>query len=214
MARRFKLLRNGCLVVRMLAEERELLTRLPGELQEVVGGADAATGGAAETAGAPGTPGSSDASETPDTPVAPDVSDVSDVSDAPDASRESNPIFARLFPRAYLDPTEEEAETEFQRLVHEDLVRERLAAFSLVSVSLERATTKPGGLLEVELSPDETNAWLGVLNDARLALGTVLGVTEDSFEDDLDPDDPDTAPYAIYAWLTMLQGALLDALMS
>lgn len=202
MARRFKLLRNGCLVVRMLAEERELLTRLPGELQEVVGGADAATGAAAETAG------ESDTLQVLDTPVAPDAPD------APDATRESNPIFARLFPRAYLDPTEEEAETEFQRLVHEDLVRERLAAFSLVSVSLERAITKPGGLIEVELSPDETNAWLGVLNDARLALGTVLGVTEDSFEDDLDPDDPDTAPYAIYAWLTMLQGALLDALMS
>ncbi len=200
MARRFKLLRNGFVLVRMLSEERELLNRLPGELQQVVGGAMAAA--APDEAGgsdAPATPGDPDAQNTPD---------------ALDAPRPVDPIFARLFPRAYLDPTEEEAETEFQRLVHEDLVRERLAALSLVSVTLERAITRPGGLVELELSPDETQAWLGVLNDARLALGTVLGVTEDSNDDDLDPDDPETAPFAIYAWLTMVQGALLDALMS
>lgn len=182
MARRFKLLSDGRVLVRMLEEERDLLTRLPGELTLVVDRGQQGDGGTGPER-------------------------------EPESSAEADPVRARLFPRAYLDPTEEEAESEFQRLVHDDLVRERLAALSLVSESLERAVVNRSGLVEVDLTPDEVQAWLGVLNDARLTLGIVLGVTEDTDYDGLDPDDPDTAPYAVYGWLTMLQGALLDALM-
>jgi hypothetical protein len=54
-------------------------------------------------------------------------------------------------------------------------------------------------------------AWLGVLNDTRLVLGTRLGVTEDEFE--IDPDSPEARGYAIYYWLTALQGDLIDMLL-
>ena len=37
-------------------------------------------------------------------------------------------VTQRLFPRAYLDPTEEEAESQWQELVHDDLVEARLDA--------------------------------------------------------------------------------------
>ncbi len=51
-----------------------------------------------------------------------------------------------------------------------------------------------------------------MINDARLALGTRLEVTEDLDLSGLDPDDPDTAPYAVYWWLGMLEERLIDAL--
>ena len=35
---------------------------------------------------------------------------------------QADPVVERLFPRAYLDPTEEEAEADWQRLAHGDLV--------------------------------------------------------------------------------------------
>ena len=54
---------------------------------------------------------------------------------------------------------------------------------------------------------------LGVLNDARLALGTQLGVTEDTDLADARPDDPATYRFAVYAWLTQLEGDLIDTLL-
>ena len=54
-------------------------------------------------------------------------------------------------------------------------------------------------------------AWLGVLNDTRLVLGTRLGVTEE--EHVLDPADPDAGAYALYQWLTMVQGDLVQELL-
>ena len=57
-------------------------------------------------------------------------------------------------------------------------MRERLAALERLTQSLERGEVRDGRM-EVELDADEAQAWLGALNDARLALGTRLGVTED-----------------------------------
>ena len=53
--------------------------------------------------------------------------------------------------------------------------------------------------------------WLGVLNDTRLVLGTRLGVTEE--ERVLDPADPDAGAYALYQWLTWVQGDLVEELL-
>ena len=54
-------------------------------------------------------------------------------------------------------------------------------------------------------------AWLGVLNDTRLVLGTRLGVTEE--ERQIADDDPNTAAFAVYYWLTWLQGELIEQLL-
>jgi hypothetical protein len=123
-----------------------------------------------------------------------------------------DPVLQRLFPHAYLDPTEEDAETDWQRLVHDDLVAERLAALSLLETALARATPGRGSWVEAELTAEEESAWLGVLNDARLALGTRLGVTEEMDLRHLDADDPEVAAFALYDWLTVLQGQLIEAL--
>ena len=116
----------------------------------------------------------------------------------------------RLFPVAYLDPTEEEAETEYRAMVHPDLMRQRLDALALVAASLERATLRDESM-ELELTPDDLQAWLGILNDVRLVLGTRLGITEDDNEIQL--DDPRAGAYGVYSWLTFLQGELIDQLL-
>jgi hypothetical protein len=121
-----------------------------------------------------------------------------------------DPARARLFPRAYLDPTAESEEAEWQALVGPSLLRERLDALALITVTLDRATSE-GDWWQIDLTPEEVQAWLGVLNDTRLVLGTRLGVTEE--ERDLDPADPEAGPYALYQWLTWVQADLVQELL-
>jgi hypothetical protein len=121
-----------------------------------------------------------------------------------------DPARARLFPRAYLDPTAESEEAEWQALVHPSLLRERLDALELVTGTLDRATFD-GEWSRIDLTADEVQAWLVVLNDTRLVLGTRLGVTED--ERTLDPADPEAGAYALYQWLTWVQGDLVQELL-
>ena len=119
----------------------------------------------------------------------------------------------RLFPRAYLDPTEESAESQWQSSVHGDLVELRLSALRAVSLGLEAATVSgPDGMREVALDEPQAEQWLGILNDARLALGAALDITADTDFDALEADDPRYEAYAVYDWLTHLLGALLSGL--
>ena len=129
--------------------------------------------------------------------------------DAP--AEESDPVLERLFPRAYLDPTEEESEADWQRLVHGDLVDGRRRTLATVEGTLAGAQVRRGRF-ELTLTEEQAQAWLAVLNDARLALGTRLEVTEDMDLSGLDPDDPETAPFAVYWWLGMLEERLIDVL--
>jgi len=122
-------------------------------------------------------------------------------------------VTARLFPRAYLDPTEDAAEREWESLVRPELLREKLAALELVVTALDGASPGRRGRLLADLSEDDVGAFLGVLNDARLALGTTIGVTDDLDLSVLDPSDPESAAYAAYGWLTYLQGELIETLL-
>ena len=134
------------------------------------------------------------------------------VGDDAEPAGTSDPVLERLFPRAYLDPTEEEAESEWQRFVHDDLVDGRRQAVQTVERSLAGAVSRRGRF-ELSLDDEQAQAWLAVINDSRLALGTRLEVTEDMNLSRLDPDDPDTAPYAVYWWLGVLEERLIDALL-
>jgi hypothetical protein len=136
---------------------------------------------------------------------------LSDDDEPGDAGEKGDPVLERLFPRAYLDPTEEEAESEWQRLVHGDLVDGRRRALATVEGTLAGAELRRGRY-ELMLSAEQAEAWLAVINDARLALGARLEVTEDMDLSGLDPDDPDTAPFAVYWWLGVLEESLVDVL--
>ena len=126
----------------------------------------------------------------------------------------SDPVTQRLFPRAYLDPTEERAESQWQSLVHGDLVETRRSALGVVVLGLGAASEMAGGsgMREVALDRPAAEHWLSVLNDARLAFGTALGVTAETDLDGLDADDPRVEGFAVYDWLTHLVAALLGAL--
>lgn len=127
----------------------------------------------------------------------------------------NDPAIDRLFPRAYLDPTEEEAEQSFSALVAPDLLRARLDALRALVATVRPLADGPGSdaMHTVELDAEAEAQWLAVLNDARLALGTRLGVSDDRDEIELDPDDPLVHAFQVYDWLTYLQGELVEVLL-
>ena len=123
----------------------------------------------------------------------------------------ADPVRDRLFPRAYLDPTEDEAETEFQAMVHADLVRTKGEAVAALVASLDGGRERRGNVLEVRLDPEQVAQWVGALNDLRLALGVALGVAEEMPE--VAPEDPRAPGLELYGWLTYLQGELVEQLL-
>ena len=127
-------------------------------------------------------------------------------SDAADPARE------RLYPRAYLDPTEEEAEQQWAALMHPELLRQRLEALDAVLATLDAGEIK-GKRLRVTLTADHVAMWLAVLNDARLAFGTRLEISDDDDGYEFRPNDPLAAERAAYGWLTALQGALVESML-
>jgi Domain of unknown function (DUF2017) len=117
-----------------------------------------------------------------------------------------DPALARLLPDAYRDDAE--AAGEFRRFTEHSL---RTAKQENARIVLD---TLPAGGGSVKLSGEQAQCWLRTLNDVRLALGVRLEVTEE-FEQqwqDLDPVDPRTAAFEVYAWLGGVQESLVQAL--
>lgn len=125
--------------------ERELLTRLMGELQALLTGPD------------------------------------------------DNELLLRLFPAAYLD--DEEKEAEYQRLMREELVASRLAAIASVTAVLR---ADPDELLD----EGQTIAFMQSINAVRLVLGAMLGISDDESADEADEaDSPEHHLYDFLSWL-------------
>jgi hypothetical protein len=123
-------------------------------------------------------------------------------------------VTQRLFPRAYLDPTAEESEGQWQEMVHDDLVETRLAALRDVAQTLDDAVVVPGRdeAREIVLAGDQPEHWMTVLNDARLAVGTALEVTPEWDFNALEPTDPNYQLHVVYAWMTELLSAILGVI--
>ena len=115
-------------------------------------------------------------------------------------------VLHRLLPNAYADQVDA---SEFRRYTESTLRQKKQAHAISMRIHLKSADD---GM--VDLDHDNANAWLGALNDIRLALGVRLKVENNSQEDLelLSPDDPLRGVYAVYTWLGWLQGTLLDAL--
>ena len=110
-----------------------------------------------------------------------------------------DPGLRRLFPPAHADRDSEE---QYRSLVRDQLVAGRSSALAAVRDTLGRET----------LSHEEADAWLRVLNDLRLVLGTHLDVTEDIDYENLDPREPRGRDLAVYGYLSWLQEQLVEAL--
>lgn len=115
-------------------------------------------------------------------------------------------VLHRLLPNAYADQVDA---SEFRRYTESTLRQKKQAHAISMRIHLKSADD---GM--VDLDHDNANAWLGALNDIRLALGVRLKVENNSQEELelLSPDDPLRGVYAVYTWLGWLQGTLLDAL--
>jgi Domain of unknown function (DUF2017) len=118
----------------------------------------------------------------------------------------ADPILARLLPDGYAD--DPDASAEFRRYTEISLRSGKVAAAQTVLATLPES----GG--KVRLKTEDAQAWLRALNDVRLSLGVVLGVTDD-FNDqmeDLSDDDPRAAYVGVYQWLGYLQESLVESL--
>ena len=133
--------------------------------------------------------------------------------DSPEALDRVDPVRERLFPRAYLDPTEDRAEQDWRAAVHPEILRDRLDGLDRLVAGLDAGEAK-GKRWRVTLGPVDVDVWIQVLNDARLTLGTLLEVTDESDFTRIDPADPRAAEQAVYAWLSGLQGALVETVLS
>jgi len=116
-------------------------------------------------------------------------------------------VLLRLLPNAYADQVDA---SEFRRYTESTLRQKKQAHAMAMRMHLNAAVD---GI--VELDHDSANAWLGAMNDVRLALGVRLKVEENSHQELelLAPDDPMRGVYAVYSWLGWLQESLIDALM-
>jgi hypothetical protein len=117
-----------------------------------------------------------------------------------------DPVLARLLPDAYRD--DPEAAGEFRRYTEQGLRSGKVAAAQTVLATLPAK----GG--QVRLGPEDAQAWLRAINDVRLAIGTLLGITED-YEDELEQGnwaDPRSAHLEVYHWLGYMQDSLVRAL--
>ena len=115
-------------------------------------------------------------------------------------------VLHRLLPNAYADQVDA---SEFRRYTESTLRQKKQAHAISMRIHLKSADDGT-----VDLDHDSANAWLGALNDIRLALGVRLKVEKNSQEELelLSPDDPLRGVYAVYTWLGWLQGTLLTAL--
>ena len=121
-----------------------------------------------------------------------------------DVERPDDPVLGRLLPDAYRD--DPDAAGDFRRYTDAQLRTTKRAAAQVV------LATVPDGGGSMVLDRDQADAWLGCLNDLRLALGTSLSVTEELDPADLEPDDPRVEPLQVYGWLGWLQESLLSCL--
>lgn len=103
----------------------------------------------------------------------------------------------RLFPTAY--PHDPEMDAGFQIFARGQLADQRTEALSVL-----RATAH-----NEEVNEEELNAWMRVINDLRLVLGTRLDVGEEDVL--IDDEDPDAELHHIYHLLGMLLSEIVDA---
>jgi hypothetical protein len=155
-----------------------------------------------------------------------------------------DPVLRRLLPSAYKD---EKAASEFRRYTEHGLRENKRAHAHLVYEALtptdeDWSADQPldRGSIEVSIPEQDAMAWLGALNDLRLALAVRLGISKEFEERDqknqavptdsggadshekadlhkkyelMTDSDPMKAVYAVYSWLGWLQQSLLEVLM-
>jgi len=114
-----------------------------------------------------------------------------------------DPSLRRLFPTAYLEDPDRDA--EYQILARSELLDNRLAALARIEQTVEARV----------LADEDVGAWMHGINQLRLVLGTRLGVSEDELPEPLPDDHPDAMTWAnawtAYEYLSALLDAFVEA---
>ncbi len=120
-----------------------------------------------------------------------------------DVQVSDDPAVARLLPDAYADPDDAR---DFRRFTENDLRQAKVQHATTVIEEIERSGEK--------ITVGSPDSWLGTLNDARIAIGTRIQITEDNHEElsHLPEDDPRAGLFHVYDWLTFLQESLVRCL--
>jgi hypothetical protein len=131
----------------------------------------------------------------------------------------TDPALARLFPEAYASEESDELRAksaEFRRFTENDLrARKRTDALAVVH-GLDALSPKGDGGAVLKLTAEDSQHWLGALNDLRLTIGTRLDITDEEESEELYrlPDDDPRKPMVMaYLWLGVLQETLIETLM-
>jgi hypothetical protein len=111
-----------------------------------------------------------------------------------------DPRIRRLFPTAYPDDPDKDA--EYVRFMRDELVASRLSSLVAVEASLSAEELDEGQLM----------GWMRAVNDVRLILGTMLDVQEDDPAPGFDGDDPDDGGLLLYHGLGGLLEEIVEAL--
>ena len=114
---------------------------------------------------------------------------------------EDDPVGHRLFPLAY--PEDEERQAEYRLLAHDELVESHLSALATLEETIDAE----------RLDEEQVLAWMRALNDVRLVMGTRLDVSEEG-DERRGADEARAAAFAVYDYLTWLQGEIIDCLAS
>lgn len=103
----------------------------------------------------------------------------------------------RLYPTAY--PDDEALDSEYQAMVHDQLLMSRLDGIDKVQATIDDET----------LSIEDADIWMNTINQCRLVLGTRLDVGEQ--EEAIDEDDPEAHGKVIYHVLSIMLEELTNA---
>ena len=105
----------------------------------------------------------------------------------------------RLYPTAYHNDPEHDA--EYQGYMRDELSQSRMASIAVVQEVLAS---------EIPITESQLHAFMTVLNNLRLVLGTLLDVGED--DDEPDEDDPAFGQWQLYSYLGWLLEWTVSAL--
>jgi hypothetical protein len=104
----------------------------------------------------------------------------------------------RVFPVAY--PGDERAEDDYRQMMGTHLLDRHRQSLETLASSVDAPT----------VDEEELHQWLDALEVLRLVLGTQLDVGEDPLT--FDENDPLAPQYAVYGYLSALQGEIIDSL--
>lgn len=102
-------------------------------------------------------------------------------------------LTGRLFPPAY--PDDEEREAEFRRLMGDELLARRFDDLDQLRAAAESES----------MTTDELESFLRSVNSVRLVLSSVIGIeTEEDAHEPYELEDDDAVPRIVYEWLSAL----------